>query len=197
MPLQRRFVSSVLSGLVGVRRPLAEGGGSPVLETGEVRVRDGVRSSDSGFGGANLRILSLRARDFPPPPASSSKWIVNAMELDPDACVSDAGVAGLVPSSMDLLAVETTGDDSWELFPPGFSICGGGGARSLLLEYSGLQVSVVGLVGGGRPAGNTSLTVLTESSVLLKSSRESASCMTGEETAFSWPALCGELGEDF
>lgn len=64
------------------------------------------------------------------------------------------------------------------------------------VEYSGLQVSEVGL-GGGRPAGSTSLTVLTESSVLLRSSRESASCMTGDKTAFSWPALCGELGDDF
>lgn len=187
-------------GLVGVLRPPADDS-PPAFETGEARVLDGVRS-DSGFGGANFRMLSLRARGLLPPATSSSKWTVNAMELEPDACVWDAGVSGHGDCSslegVDWTA-ESPGDVWTEPFPSRCSFTaggGGGGARSLPGECRGLQASVVGLEGGGL-RGNTSLTVLTESSVLLRSSRESASCITGDDSKPSFPALGGELGDTF
>lgn len=63
-------------------------------------------------------------------------------------------------------------------------------------ECNGFQDKVVGFVGGGLP-GRTSLTVLRESSVLLKSSRESASCITGDDRDASFSALDGELEDAF
>lgn len=183
---------------MGVRRPLppVDTNGSLGFDTGEARLLDGVRS-DSGFGGANLRMLSLRASGLPPV-VSLSKWIVKAMEVEPDACVWETGVSGQGDCSsfegVDL-APQSPGDES-QPFSSGLFFGGGGGARDLPSECNGFQDKVVGFVGGGLP-GRTSLTVLRESSVLLKSSRESASCITGDDRDASFSALDGELEDAF
>lgn len=185
-------------GLVGVLRPpaLTVDDGSPGLDTGEARLLDGVRS-DSGFGGANFRMLSLRASGLPPV-ASLSKWIVKAIAVEPDACVWEAGVSGQGDCSsfeaVDFVP-QPPGDDSSSPFSSG--LVGGGGACGLLGECNGFQDKVVGLVGGGLTGGSTSLTVLRESSVLLRSSRESASCITGDDRDASFSALEGELEDAF
>lgn len=92
------------------------------------------------------------------------------------------------------LAPQPPGDES-SPFSSDLSF-GGGGARGLPSECNGFQDKVVGFVGGGLP-GRTSLTVLRESSVLLKSSRESASCITGDDRDASFSALDGELEDAF
>lgn len=145
-----------------------------------------------------MRMLSLRASGLPPV-VSLSKWIVKAMPVEPDACVWEAGVSGHDDcSSFEVVdfVPQPPGDDSLSPFSSGLSFVGGGGARGLLGECSGFQDKVVGFVGGGLP-GSTSLTVLRESSVLLKSSRESASCITGDDRDASFSALEGELEDAF
>lgn len=175
---------------MGVLRPPAftVDDDSPGFDTGEARLFDGVRS-DSGFGGANFRMLSLRASGLLPV-VSLSKWIVKAIAVEPDACAWEVGVSGHGECSF----FEALGDSS-SPFPSG--LVGGGGARGLPGECNGFQDKVVGLVGGGLPGGSTSLTVLRESSVLLRSSRESASCITGDDRDASFSALEGELEDAF
>lgn len=135
----------------------------------------GVRSPESGLGGANLRMLSLRPKNrFPEPPSSASSGIVKAVELtlccwerelgDPDS--GEAGVVPLLASAPGEASPQKTPGVTSSLV--GLTLAGAEAGRS------GLHIRVVG--------GLRSRTVAQESE---RSSKESASCSSSAVAAMS------------